>query len=56
MEVKAIKPIDLIALACLIVSQDHLLIDRSPGGAIPVVYDDRDGLHRAACDGARQGA
>ena len=43
MEAKAIKSIDLIALACLIISQDHQLIDCSPGGAIPIVYDDRDG-------------
>ena len=42
MEAKAIKSIDSIALACLIISQDHLLIDRSPGGAIPIVYDDQD--------------
>ena len=54
MEAKAIKSIDLIALACLIVSQDHLLIDRSPGGAIPIVYDDRDGRRQAACDGVRR--
>ena len=46
MEAKAIKSIELLALACLIISQDHLLIDRSPGGAIPLVYDDRDGRHR----------
>ena len=46
MEAKAIKSIDLIALACLIISQDHQLIDRSPGGAIPIVYDDRDGRRR----------
>ena len=54
MEAKAIKSIDLIALACLIISEDHLLIDRSPGGAIPIVYNDRDGRRRAACDGVRQ--
>ena len=46
MEAKAIKSIDLIALACLIISQDHQLIDRSPSGAIPIVYDDRDGRRR----------
>ena len=46
MEAKAIKSIDLIALACLIISQDHQLIDRSPGGAIPILYDDRDGRRR----------
>ena len=46
MEAKAIESIDLIALACLIISQDHLLIDRSPGSAIPIVYDDRDGRCR----------
>ena len=34
----------------------RLLIDRSPGGAIPIVYDDRDGRRRAACDGVRQRA
>ena len=54
MEAKAIKSIDLIALACLIVSQDYLPIDRSPGGAIPIVYDDRDGRRRATCDGVRR--
>ena len=54
MEAKAIKSVDLIAPACRTISQDHLLIDRSPGGAIPIVYDDRDGRRRAACDGVRQ--
>ena len=54
MEAKAIESIDLIALACLTISQDHILIDRSPGGAIPIVYDDRDGHRRAACDGVRR--
>ena len=56
MEAKAIKSIDSIDLACLIISQDHLLIDRSPGSAIPIVYDDRDGRRRAACDGVRRAA
>ena len=46
MEAKAIKSVDLIAPACRTISQDHLLIDRSPGGAIPIVYDDRDGRRR----------
>ena len=54
MEAKAIKTVDLIALACRTISQDHLLIDRSPGGAIPIVYDDRDGRCRAACDSAQR--
>ena len=40
MEAKAIKLIDLIDLACLIISQVHLLIDPIPDGAIPIVYDD----------------
>ena len=46
MEAKAIESIDSIALACLTISQDHILIDRSPGSAIPIVYDDRDGRRR----------
>ena len=46
MEAKAIKSIDLIALACLVVSQHYLLLDRSPNGAIPIVYDDQDGRRR----------
>merc|ERR1711966_143241 len=54
MEAKAIKSVDLIAPACRTISQDYLLIDRSPGGAIPIVYDDRDGRRRAACDGVRR--
>ena len=54
MEAKAIESIDSIALACLIISRDHLLIDRSPGGAIPIVYDDQDGRRRAACDSVRR--
>ena len=45
-QARAIKSIDLISLACLIISQDHQLIDGSPGGAIPIVYDDRDGRRR----------
>ena len=51
MEAKAIESIDSIALAFLIISQDHVLIDRSPGSAVPIVYDDRDGRRRAAYDG-----
>ena len=54
MEAKAIESVDSIALACLTISQDHVLIDRSPGSAIPIVYDDRDGCRRAACDGVRR--
>ena len=54
MEAKAIKSIDLIALACLIISQDHLLIDRSPGGTIPIVYDDRDGRRRGRSQRTRR--
>ena len=54
MEAKAIESIDSIALACLIISRDHLIIDPSPGGAIPIVYDDRDGRRRAACDSVRR--
>ena len=54
MEAKAIKSIDLIALACLIISQDHQLIDRSPGDAIPIVYDDRDGRCRGRSQRPRQ--
>ena len=46
MEAKAIKSIYLIALACLSISQDRQLIDFNPGGAIPIVYDDRDGRRR----------
>ena len=46
MEAKAIKSIDLIAFACLIISQDHILVDPIPGSAIPIVYDDRDGRRR----------
>ena len=38
-EAKAIESIDLIALARQTISSDHLLIDRSPGGVIPIVYD-----------------
>ena len=45
MEAEAIKSIALIALACLIISQDHLLIDPIPGGAILTVYGDRDARH-----------
>ena len=40
MEAKAIKSIDLIVLACQIISSDHLLIDPSISGAIPVDHDD----------------
>ena len=54
MEAKAIKSVDLIAPACRTISQDYLLIDLSPGGAIPIVYDDRDGRRRAACDNVRR--
>ena len=55
MEAKAIKSVDLIAPACRTISHDHLLIDRSPGGDIPIVYDDRaDGRGRAACDSVRR--
>ena len=43
MEEKAIKSIDLIALACRIISSDYLLIDPSIGGAIPILHGDRDG-------------
>ena len=43
MEEKAIKLIDLLDLACLIIVQDHLLVDPIPCSAIPIVYDDRDG-------------
>ena len=53
-EAKAFKSIGLIALAYLIISQDHLLIDCSPSGAILIVYDDRDGRRRAARDGVRR--
>ena len=56
MEAKAIKSVDLIAPACRTIGQDHLLIDRSPGGAIPIVYDDRDGRRQAACDSVRRAA
>ena len=51
---KAIELIDLIALARLIISQDHLLIDCSPDVAIPLIYHDRDGRRQAACNGVRR--
>ena len=54
MEAKAIESIDSIAPACRTISQDPLLMDRSPGSAIPIVYDDRDGRRRAARDGVRR--
>ena len=49
MEAKAIESIDSIALACGTISSDHVRIDPVPGGAIPIVYDHRDGRRRAAC-------
>ena len=54
MEVKAIKSIFLIALACRIISSDHLLIDRSSGGAIPFGHNDRDGCRRGRSRGPRR--
>ena len=53
MEAKAIKSVDLIALACLMISQDHLLVDPIPGSAIPIVYDDRDGRRMVVDHGRR---
>ena len=52
----AIILMDLIPLACIIISLGHLLIDPSLGGAIVIVYgnreaiavDDRDGVRRRA--------
>ena len=46
MEAKAIESTDLIALACRTISSDHVRIDTIPSGAIPIVYDDRDGRCR----------
>ena len=46
MEAKAIESTDSIALACRTISLDQVLIDPVPGGAIPIVYDDRDGRRR----------
>ena len=49
--------IAVIALACMIVSLGCLLIDRSLGGAMAIVYGDREaiaGRRATACDGVRQ--
>ena len=46
MEAKAIESADSIALACRTISSDHVRIDPVPGGAIPIVHDDRDGSRR----------
>ena len=53
MEAKAIESIDSIALAYQTISSDHVRIDPVSRGAIPIVYDDQDGLtgrHATACD------
>ena len=46
MEAKAIELIDLIAFACRTTSLVHLLMDPSPGGAIPIALVDQDGRRR----------
>ena len=54
MEAKAIESTDSIALVCQTISSDHIRTDPVPGGAIPNVYDNRDGRRRAACEGVRR--
>ena len=54
MEAKAIESIDSIALAWRTIISDHVRIYPVPDGAIPIVYDDRDGRRRAACDSVRR--
>ncbi len=48
---------DLLPLACMIISLGCLLIDRSLGGAMDSVYGDREaiaGRRATACDGVRR--
>ena len=48
---------DLIPLACTIISLDHILLDRSLGGAMASVYGEREaiaGRRATACDGVRR--
>ena len=50
---------DLLPLACMIISLGCLLIDRSLGGAMDSVYGDREaiaGRRATACDGVRRRA
>ena len=51
----AIISMDLIPLACTIISLGHILLDRSLGGAMDSVYGDREaiaGRRATACDDA----
>ena len=47
---------DLIPLACIIISLGHLLIDPSLGGAMAIVYGDREAIAVNDRDGARRRA
>ena len=56
---EAIVLIDLIPLACIIISLGCLLIDRRLDGAMDSVYGDREtitGRRATACDGVRRRA
>ena len=43
LEFEGASEMEAKALACQTISSDHLQIDPIPGGAILIVYDDRDG-------------
>ena len=45
---------DLIPLACIIINLGHLLIDPSLGGAMAIVYGDREAIAVDDRDGVRQ--
>ena len=47
---------DLIPLACIIISLGHLLIDSSLGGAMAIVYGDREAIAVDDRDGVRRRA
>ena len=52
----AIILVDLIPLACIIVNLGYLLIDPSLGGAMTIVYGDREAITVDDRDGVRQRA
>ena len=47
---------DLMPLACIIISLGHLLIDPSLGGAMAIVYGDREAIAIDDRDDMRQRA
>ena len=52
----AIIWMNLIPLACIIISLGHLLIDPSLGGAMAIVYGDREAIAVDDRDGVRRRA